>query len=390
MFSNRYEEISRTIKAIIGKIKVPTTSETQEILERSLLGNLQLEDSARLLEVGNHPDTQAQFNLIRNFTQARFINSSNTLRHIAPVYLSSYCIDRCGYCNFSACRKDVKRARLKLSQLREELKEVLKSGDRVIEFTLATDPKFTSEILAEFISRTKDLLLGRQGSGVLLCSDHFSREDYELLKNAGLWGMVQWDETLDKIKYQKWHGDSPRKSKFTERMDNHDRAIQAGLEVATGCLFGLGDYRYDVLMQIAKARYLEQEYRVKPFVFGTPRIKAVAGKLLHPKDEVTDRPYELALMVYKIAEPQIARWLQTRETPELNLRNILDGDLYTYKCGKVKPGGYRVNRNSVGSSKDGQFRVNEMTREQFEQELKKRNFQVNYSWIRGNRRDATK
>ena len=99
-------------------------------------------------------------------------------------------------------------------------------------------------------------------------------------------------------------------------MDNHDRAMEEGLEVATGILFGLADFRYDVLMQIAKAQHLEAEYGRKPFVFGTPRIKPIGGRVLQPKHEVNDKQYETALMVYKIAEPQIARWLQTRETPE--------------------------------------------------------------------------
>ncbi|RLG12593.1 MAG: hypothetical protein DRN71_05920 [Candidatus Nanohalarchaeota archaeon] len=62
-------------------------------------------------------------------------------------------------------------------------------------------------------------------------------------------------------------------------------------------------------------------------------------------------------MVYKLAEPGIARWLQTRETPKLNMRNIVDRDIYTYQCGEVKPGGYKVNRSGIDSCKGGQFRV---------------------------------
>jgi 2-iminoacetate synthase len=382
MFSNIYEELSISTKEIIGDVKLPTPKETQEILQKSLEGNLPLEDSVRLLEIGNHPEAQEQFDLMREFTYLQFRNQPNKLRHIAPVYLSSYCIDTCGYCNFSAKRKDVKRARLELSRLEEELSEVLGSGNRVIEFTLATDPEFTPEVLAEYISKTREILSGEQGSGILLCSDHFTEEKYRNLKEAGLWGIVQWDETLDKEIYEKWHKSSPRKSDFTTRTNNHDRAIHAGLEVATGCLFGLSDFRYDVLMQLAKIRYLGQEHGIKPFVFGTPRLKPIAGKQLHPKFEVNDRQYETALMVYKISEPNIARWLQTRESPELNLRNILDGDFYTYRCGEVKPGGYKVNINSLDTCKGGQFGVSEMTSKQFEEELNIKGFRVDYSWIR--------
>jgi len=42
-------------------------------------------------------------------------------------------------------------------------------------------------------------------------------------------------------------------------------------------------------------------------------------------------------MVYRMAAPETGRWLQTRETFALNLRNLLDGDVYTYRCGEVRP-----------------------------------------------------
>ncbi len=92
--------------------------------------------------------------------------------------------------------------------------------------------------------------------------------------------------------------------------------------------------------------------------------------------------YELALMIYKIAEPKIARWLQTRETPELNFRNILSTDIYTYRCGEVKPGGYKVNKGRVGSCKGGQFGVNELEKRDFEFRLRELGFSVDYSWVR--------
>ena len=103
---------------------------------------------------------------------------------------------------------------------------------------------------------------------------------------------------------------------------------------------------------------------------------------MHPKHETNDRRYETALMVYKIAEPEIARWLQTRETPELNFKNILDGDVYTYRCGEVKPGGYKVNEKAVDSCKGGQFGVNELERRSFESMLRDTGFSVNYAWIK--------
>jgi 2-iminoacetate synthase len=382
MFSERYFSLDKQVKDILEKVEAPSKERVGDILEKSRREALELSEIAELLEVGNDGKDET-FGIINEFTVRNFRKpEGNQLKNISPVYLSSYCVDTCGYCQFSANRSDTQRTRLSLGQLEEEVGAVIDEGNHVIEFTLATDPEFTFHKLAEYISKTRELLSDREGSGILLCSDYFTQEAYRELKSAGLWGMVQWDETLDRDQHMRWHGKSLRKKHFEERIDNHDKAMNEGLEVATGVLFGLADFRYDVLMQIAKSRHLEGEYGRKPIVFGTPRIKPIGGKVLHPKYEANDRRFEVALMVYKIAEPEIARWLQTRETPELNFRNMLDGDVYTYRCGEVKPGGYKVNETAIDSCKGGQFGVNELDRRNFESQLRDTGFSVNYAWIR--------
>lgn len=376
MFSGEYSFFDLQVRKILERIRLSSLQEIKEILDKSKKERLSLEEIAKLLQIGNSHDLE-NFEILRDFTLKNFRNlGKNELRTISPIYLSSYCVDTCGYCQFSAKRNDTQRTRLSSSQLEEEVSTVIDEGNHVIEFTLATDPEFTSQKLAEYILKTREFLGYKEGSGILLCSDHLTRGAYKELKSAGLWGMVQWDETLDKIQYTKWHGQSPRKKHFEERMDNHDRAMCEELEIAMGVLFGLADFRYDVLMQIAKVRYLEAEYGRKPFVFGTPRIKPIGGRALHTKYEASDRRYETALMVYKIAEPEVSRWLQTRETPELNFRNMLDGDVYTYKCGEVKPGGHKINTLEISTQFGGQFKVNETTKDNIPN-----GFELNQAWL---------
>lgn len=218
------------------------------------------------------------------------------------------------------------------------------------------------------------------GSAVLLCTEYLPIETYAALRHAGLSGMVQWDETLEPDAYRRWHASSPRKRDFLTRMDNHDRALQAGLDVATGALFGLADFRYDVLMQIAKARYFAAEYGREPFVFGTARLKPIAGQELRFSTSVSGHAYETALLVYALALPRAGRWLQTRETFEMNLRNLLPGDVLTYRCGEVTPGGYHQIENA--GARGSQFGVNELDRREVERELTARNFQLDYAWWR--------
>jgi 2-iminoacetate synthase ThiH len=164
-------------------------------------------------------------------------------------------------------------------------------------------------------------------------------------------------------------------------MDNHDRALAAGLEAATGALFGLADFRYDALMQVAKARHFASEYGRGPLVFGAARLKPIAGADLHLKTSASDRAYETALMVYQIAAPGAGRWLQTREPFAMNLRNLLDGDVFTYRCGEVTPGGYHRIEPAQNALKGGQFGVNELDGDDAGRELAARNFRIDYAWM---------
>jgi 2-iminoacetate synthase len=381
-FSSFYEECRSGVERIIEGVTLPSRRRVGELLAKSTSEPLDLAELAELLEIGNDSAAVEQFETLRSSVYGQFRKArGNRLRYIAPIYLSSHCIETCGYCNFSAVRQTTARKRLSIEGLEEELAGLLATGARVIELVLATDPELAWPVLARYVARTFALLKQDTGSGVLLSSDYFPSEAYVGLRETGLWGIVQWDETLDREAYRRWHATSPRKRHFEARMDNHDRALAAGLEAATGALFGLADFRYEVLMQVAKARFLEAEYGRRPFAFGTARMKPVGGRELHPATEVSDHAYETALMVYKIAEPAIGRWLQTRETFELNLRNLSDGDAFTYRCGAVRPGGYQDHGSSSQATSGGQFSVHEMARETVEQELTGSGFHTDYAWI---------
>jgi 2-iminoacetate synthase len=295
-------------------------------------------------------------------------------------------MDACPYCNFSALRKDTVRYRLSLGELEREIQSVLARDARVIELVYATDPEYDTRMLVRDVACAVEAVRDLDGGGVLLCTEYLSSHAYEALADAGLRGIVQWDETLDEYAYARWHSASPRKADFRTRMENHDRALNTGLEVACGALFGLADFRYDALMQVSRVRYFAEAYGRAPFVMGTARLKPIAGRELRLATSVSDRAHETALMVYKIALPQVGRWLQTRETFDLNLRNLLDGDVFTYTCGEVQPGGYtQINTNTIAGA---QFGVNEMERGYVDRELAGQGFHIDFGWMNAARAGA--
>jgi 2-iminoacetate synthase len=385
LFSSVYRERNAEVRATLDGVRCPSPSRVEEILAQSESSDaLGLAELAELLEIGApagaDSDSNAQFELLRAHTRRHWrAPAGNRVRYVSPIYVSSFCVDACPYCNFSALRKDTVRYRLSLAELDREIASVLARDARVVELVYATDPEYDTRALVRDVSRAVRAVEDLEGGGVLLCTEYLSSQAYEALADAGLRGIVQWDETLDEQAYARWHAASPRKADFHTRMDNHDRALAAGLEVATGALFGLADFRYDALMQIVRARTIAEAYGRSPFVMGTARLKPIGGRELRLETTVSDRAHETALMVYKIALPHVGRWLQTRETFEMNLRNLLDGDVFTYSCGEVQPGGYtHINTNSIAGA---QFGVNEMERGFVERELAGQGFHIDFGWM---------
>jgi 2-iminoacetate synthase len=381
-FSSIYSQRDAEVRAVLARVACPSERRVEELLASARRAPLGLFELAELLQIGAESDAAGQFEQLRAFALSAWRKpAGNRVRYVAPIYVSSFCVDTCAYCNFSASRTATARKRLSLEELADEISTVMAAGARVVELVYATDPEFTTDLLARYAARTVEMLQGEKGSGVLLCTEYLSREAYRALKDAGVTGIVQWDETLDREAYGRWHASSPRKRDFRARMDNHDRALAAGLEAATGALFGLADFRYDALMQVAKARHFTSEYGRGPFVFGVARLKPIAGADLHLKTSASDRAWETALMVYQIAEPNSGRWLQTREPFAMNLRNLLDGDVFTYRCGEVTPGGYRQIAPAQNPLRGGQFGVNELDGQDAGRELAARNFRIDYAWM---------
>ena len=381
-FSSVYAQRDAEVRTALARVKVPSEGRVEELMAQARRERLGIAELAELLEIGADAGAVGQFERLRAFALGAWRKpQGNRVRYVAPIYVSSFCMDTCGYCNFSASRKGTARKRLSIAELGEEVATVMAAGARVIELVYATDPEFTTDLLVSYAAKTVEALGGEKGSGVLLCTEYLSREAYDALKDAGVAGIVQWDETLDREAYDRWHAASPRKRDFRARMDNHDRAMAAGLEAATGALFGLADFRYDALMQVAKARHFASEYGRGPFVFGAARLKPIAGADMILKTSASDRAWETALMVYQIAAPDAGRWLQTREPFATNLRNLLDGDVFTYRCGEVTPGGYRQVATAQNPLRGGQFGVNELDGEDAGRELAARNFRIDYAWM---------
>ena len=141
------------------------------------------------------------------------------------------------------------------------------------------------------------------------------------------------------------------------RLNAFDRAFRAGIDdMGLGVLFGLYDWRFEVLAMVTHALYLQQKFGVGPHTLSFPRIKAAEGLDLNLKYQVSDDEYKRLVAILRLAVPYTGLIMTAREPAELR-REVLAFGVSQIDAGtKLEIGSYQEQR------KDGE---QNLKREQF-------------------------
>jgi 2-iminoacetate synthase len=304
-------------------------------------GSLEIEDVASLLAWGHDPERGEEIHAAAR--QLRDKSGPRTIEFIIPEYLTSFCQNDCLYCGYRRSNALAERVRLSRDHYERELDLILSWGYRQIELVLADDAEFGADELAAYVSLTLHKLAERGGGLIALNAPAYEEADYRRLRAAGLDWVALWQETYDQPHFERWHFEGSPKRQYEFRLDVWDRAIAAGFtRLGLGVLFGLYDWRFDVLALVEHANYLQRTYGIAPYVIGIPRLKPARGVLASQKPSrfsVSDEDYRLAVSVYHLAFPRARLFLNTREPYEFNLSMVARGDLFTVDC-ETLPGAY--------------------------------------------------
>jgi 2-iminoacetate synthase len=304
-------------------------------------GGLNAEDAAALLAWGREAPAREEIHAAAKELRERL--AGKTVEFIIPEYLTSFCQNDCLYCGYRKTNPLAERLRLSLEHYEHELDLILSWGHRQIELVLADDADFGPRQLAPYVALTRRKLQALGDGQVALNAPAYEESDYRLLREAGLDWVALWQETYHQPHFDRWHFPGSRKRHFEFRLDVWDRAIATGFErVALGVLFGLYDWRFDVLALVEHGDYLRRTYGIEPHAIGIPRLKPARGVLASQKASrfsVDDEDYRLAASVYQLAFPRSRLFFNTRETFEFNLSMAAGGNLFTVDC-ETLPGAY--------------------------------------------------
>ncbi|MDP6679841.1 MAG: 2-iminoacetate synthase ThiH, partial [Verrucomicrobiota bacterium] len=256
------------------------------------------------------------------------------IRLFAPLYLSNECVNNCQYCGFSR-DNPILRVTLTVDEVVREAKALARHGFRNILLVAGEHPKFVScGYLADCVAALRDAV-----PSISLEIGPMETKEYKPLVEAGSEGLVVYQETYDRGIYSDMHTSGPKRD-FDWRLETPERAHEAGFRrLGIGALFGLGDWRSEILCLAVHARYLLRHCWKSQLTLSLPRLRPCAGEF-EPLADFDDRALVQATCALRLFLPDAGIVLSTREPARLRDRLIPLGVTMMSAGSHTKPGGY--------------------------------------------------
>jgi len=268
----------------------------------------------------------------RSVTLQRF---GRAVRLFAPLYVSNACLSSCTYCGFSK-GLDVVRRTLSVDEVRAEAEGLAGRGFRHL-LLVAGEHRIdvSADYLVDCVHALRPIV-----PSISIETQTWSDDTYLRLVEAGLEGVVHYQETYDRTRYAETHL-AGWKRDYDRRLSSTERAAEAGVRrLGIGALLGLSsDWRADVLAVAHHAAWLQRHYWRTEVSVSLPRIKPSAAGF-QPLVPVNDAEYVQALAALRLAAPEAGIVLSTRE-PAVLRDGLVRIAVTTMSAGSsTEPGGY--------------------------------------------------
>lgn len=268
----------------------------------------------------------------RQVTLQRF---GRAVRLFAPLYVSNACLSTCTYCGF-AKDLDIARRTLTVDEVVEEAKALVDKGFRHL---LLVSGEHRIEVSQDYLVACVEALRPLVPS-ISIETQTWSDDTYARLVEAGLEGVVHYQETYDRDRYAEVHV-AGWKRDYDRRLSSTERAAEAGVRrLGIGALLGLStDWRADVQAVAEHAVWLQRHYWRTEVTVSLPRIKPSASGF-QPLVPVTDAEYVQAMAALRLVAPEVGIVLSTREPAALR-DGLVRIAVTTMSAGSsTEPGGY--------------------------------------------------
>ncbi len=320
----------------------PSHAQVEEILNKALkLQGLDLKDSAMLLNIEDDNLLDKVFAAAKELKEKIY---GKRIVLFAPLYLNNYCVNNCLYCAFRVGNKEMERRQLTSDEVVEEAKIIMNQGHKRILLVAGEDLKRSNlDYVQEIIDKIyEQKVFNGEIRRLNINIAPLDVEGFRRLAGMGIGTFQSFQETYHPEVYKEMHVSGP-KSNYQWRLETMSRAIEGGIkDFGIGALFGLCDYRFEVLATLMHADYLDRTFGVGPHTISIPRIEYAQGSDVakNPPHAITDKQFKKIVSVLRLSVPYTGIILTTRESAKFR-RECLELGVSQVSAGsKTDPGGY--------------------------------------------------
>jgi len=313
---------------IFEKLKTntnPSKQKIREIISKALsIQTLLPEEVACLINLKDEELWQEIFDAALKIKKKVYDNRIVTF---APLYCSNFCENDCVYCGFRRSNPMVERKKLSFEDIKKEV-EILagKIGHKRL-IVVFGEHSYYSNI--DYITKVLQVIYSikvktKNGYGnirrVNVNCAPLSVEELKLLKQAGIGTYQVFQETYHPEVYKKLHPGNTKKSDYYWRLYCMHRALEAGIDdVGIGVLFGLYDWKFEVMGLVYHAIELERCFGIGPHTVSFPRLQPAINTNFYYKTPYKVNDYDelkKIIAIVRLAIPYTGMILTARESKE--------------------------------------------------------------------------
>lgn len=320
----------------------PRAAKVTAVLEKAKeMKGLELEDVAIL---SNIVDPMQLFELFEVANHIKEKIYGKRLVIFAPLYISNLCANECSYCAFRAKNKSIVRRALTQDEIKKETEILIKQGHkRLLVVAGESYPKQGFQYVIDSIASVYETKVGNgEIRRVNVNIAPLDLPEFKLLKEAKIGTFQLFQETYHRETYSKVHTGGKKKD-YNYRITALHRAMEAGIDdVGIGVLFGLADFRFELLAMMQHIRELERAFGVGPHTISVPRLEPAIGSDVasHPPFAVSDLDFRKIVAILRLAVPYTGIIMSTRETAHMRRDTFALGVSQISAGSRTNPGGY--------------------------------------------------
>jgi 2-iminoacetate synthase len=329
--------------------------EFERIIEKGRLAKgLKIEEVATLLQID---DDELNEKLFDAASHVKNMIYGNRMVLFAPLYISNYCVNNCVYCGYK-CKNEFSRKKLSDEEIKKEVEIIQRLGHKRIALETGEDDK---NCPIDYVLHAMDVIYNTKvdNGSIRRINVNIAAttvDNYAKLKEKGIGTYILFQETYHKETYKKMHPTGP-KSSYEYHLTAMDRAMEGGIDdVGIGVLFGLFDYKYEVLATILHKEHLEEKFGVGPHTISVPRLRKAKDVTLKDYPHlVSDNEFKKIVAILRLAVPYTGIILSTREEPKFREEVMRLGVSQVSAGSCTGVGGYEEHKE--GKEQELQFEV---------------------------------